>query len=239
MKTLAEVTSTIDVGAAYRGVRERLTPILATLDHAGWETGVPHCPEWTIRETVAHLVGVVDDAVNGNLAGAGTDPWTKIQVDKRAEVSGPQLLDDWNNYAPFVEARFSQIGLAGAQGVFDAVTHEHDLRHALSAPGGRDSDAIWIGIHFITDRLANRERIEMVLDGVAIRPVQNETDSSNTTDGAPGMAPLVLTATAFDALRIFCSRRTEAEIRSLQWSEDPSRVLAALPFALPQSALHE
>jgi uncharacterized protein (TIGR03083 family) len=239
MKTLAEVTNSIDVGGAYRGVRERLTPMLAALDPAQWETVVPHCPAWTVRQMLAHLVGVVDDAVHGNLGGVGTDAWTKVHVDKRADVSGPQLLDDWNTYAPFIEARFSEVGLGLAQGVFDVVTHEHDLRFALSAPGGRDSEAVWVGIQFISDRIATREQINMKLDGVAIRPVLNETDSSNTTDGAPGTAPLVLTATAFDALRIFSSRRTEAEIRSLQWSEDPSRVLTALPFVLPQSALHE
>ncbi len=239
----ADLVASIDVGEAYRGVRERLSPILAKLDHAGWEATVPHCPAWTVRETLAHLVGVVDDAVNGNLAGAGTDAWTKIQVDKRADVSGPQLLEDWNTYAPFVEARFTQIGLAGAQGVFDVVTHEHDLRFALSSPGARDSSAVWIGIAFISDRLAKREGIEMNLDGVSIPTAggpdgRSESDRNNT-DETPVMAPLVLTATAFDALRIFSSRRTEAEVRSLQWSADPSRVLTALPFALPQTALHE
>jgi uncharacterized protein (TIGR03083 family) len=228
-KTFPEILSGIDVGHAYRGARERLTPLLRELDHAGWEATVPHCPAWTVRETLAHLVGVVDDAVNGNLAGVGTDEWTKVQVDKRANISGPQLLEDWNTYAPFVEARFSQIGLAGAQGVFDVVTHEQDLRFAIAAPGARDSDAVWVGISFIAERIAQREQIEMNLDGVAIR----------IADGKPDMAPLMLTATAFDALRTFSSRRTESEIRSLQWSGDPSRVIGAVPFALPQAALHE
>jgi uncharacterized protein (TIGR03083 family) len=210
----------IDVGAAYRGVRERVSSMLSPISAAQWEQTVPHCPEWTVRQTLAHLVGVVDDAVNGNLAGAGTDEWTKVQVDKRADVTGPQLLDDWNTYAPFVEARFTQIGLAGAQGVFDVVTHEHDLRYAFDQPGARDADAVWVGISFIRQQISVKASLEMILDGVTV--------------ACPDHTPtLQLRATAFDALRTFSSRRTEAEIRALDWSADPEIVLSDVPFALP------
>ncbi len=210
----------IDVGAAYRGVRERVTALLTGIHQDGWNTVVPHCPEWTVRQTLAHLVGVVDDAVSGNLGGAGTDEWTKVQVDKRADISGPQLLDDWNTYAPFVEDRFTKIGLAGAQDVFDVVTHEHDLRFAFAAPGARDSDAVWVGIAFIQGRISEKTALEMMLDGIIVPCL--------------GVTPtLQLEATAFDALRTFSSRRTEAEIRALKWSADPSVVVGAVPFALP------
>jgi uncharacterized protein (TIGR03083 family) len=135
-KSLDEVLEQIDVGAAYQGIRERLSGLLSQLDEAGWEQPVPHCPDWTVRQTLSHLVGVVDDAIHGNLSGAGTNEWTKVQVDSRTEVSGPQLLTDWNEYAPFLEAALSSRGLGAAQAVFDAATHEHDLRFALGTPGG-------------------------------------------------------------------------------------------------------
>ncbi len=210
----------IDVGAAYRGVRERLTALLSPINDSDWERVVPHCPEWTVRQTLAHLVGVVDDAVNGNLAGAGTDEWTKVQVDKRADISGQQLLEDWNTFAPFVEDRFTKIGLAGAQGVFDVVTHEHDLRFTFNQPGARDSDAVWVGIAFIQNRMSAKIALEMVLDEIEV-PCRDATPT------------LTLESTAFDALRTFSSRRTETEIRALKWSADPVAVLANVPFALP------
>jgi uncharacterized protein (TIGR03083 family) len=213
--------ATIDVGAAYRGVRERVSALLGPIDASQWEQFVPHCPQWTTRQTLAHLVGVVDDAVNGNLGGAGTDEWTKVQVDKRATTTGVQLLDDWTTYAPFVEERFTQMGLTGAQGVFDVVTHEHDLRFALDAPGHRDSDAVWVALSFIQGRIANKTGVELIVDGVVIPSL---AESANLT----------LRTTAFDVLRTFSSRRTEAEIRALDWSADPSDVIAQLPFALPQ-----
>jgi uncharacterized protein (TIGR03083 family) len=216
----------IDVGAAYRGLRERLTDLLLPLIGDGWNEKVPHCPNWTIRETVAHLVGVVDDGVNGNLAGAGTDEWTKVQIDKRVHVSGPQLLDDWNTYGPLMDARLTEVGLQSAQALFDAATHEHDLRFALNSPGSRDSDAVWVAVDFIRARIASRSGVALTLDGLVVVPSSVRTQ-------------LHLTSSAFDAMRVFGSRRTEPEIRSLNWSGDPSPVLATLPFALPTVALGE
>jgi uncharacterized protein (TIGR03083 family) len=232
--TWNEIVSSIDVGAAYRGVRERVTELLSGIDETTWELVVPHCPDWTIRQTLAHLVGVVDDAVNNNLAGAGTDEWTKVQVDKRANITGAQLLNDWTSFGPFVEARFTQIGLAGAQGVFDAVTHEHDLRHALGQPGARTSDAITVAVEFVRTRLSAKANVSFVVTyeagdiQVAADSGSQEAEDSRT-----------LAASQFDVVRTFSSRRTETEIRQMSWSADPTPVLGHLPFALPKSALSE
>ena len=221
-----ERIGSIDVGGAYRRVRERVSALLAPLDRDGWEQRVPHCPEWTIRETVAHLVGVVDDGVNGNLSGVGTDAWTKVQVEKRAHIAGPQLLDDWNTYGPLMEARLSEVGLALAQAIFDVATHEHDLRFAINTPGFRDSDAVWVAIHFVRTHIAATSDLAMTLDGLEVVP------SSHSPQ-------LRLTSSAFDAMRVFASRRTKPEIRSLDWGGDPSPVLRMLPFALPTVSLGE
>jgi uncharacterized protein (TIGR03083 family) len=226
IRSINERLAQIDAGAAYRGVRERVTGLLSDLDPTGWEQRVPHCPEWTIRETLAHLVGVVDDAVHGNLAGAGTNEWTRIQVAKRVGIPGATLLDDWNTYGPFMEGRLSQMGLAAAQGVFDAVTHEHDLRFALGTPGSRESDAVWVAAHFVHTRMASRANIGLILDGFEALP-----------EGSP--ATVTFIGSAFDAIRIFASRRTEAQIRGLNWSGDPSSVLNATPFGVPTVELTE
>jgi uncharacterized protein (TIGR03083 family) len=238
--TWNEIVGAIDVGAAYRGVRERITELLTGIDEATWEQAVPHCPEWTVRQTLAHLVGVVDDAVNNNLAGAGTDEWTKVQVDKRADTTGAQLLNDWTSYGPFVEARFTQIGLAGAQGVFDAATHEHDLRHALGYPGARTSDALKVAVEFIRTRLAEKANVNLVVTDEAggIR-VAADSFAQDGPTGPTTLMPITLTATMFDVVRTFSSRRSEAEIRQLHWSTDPAPVFGHLPFALPKSALSE
>jgi hypothetical protein len=124
------------------------------------------------------------------------------------------------------EARLSEIGFARTQAVFDAATHEHDIRFAIGQPGARSSDAVWVGVHFICTRIASEVDVALILDGIeAISP--------------RSAASLLLTASPFDAIRLFASRRTEAEVRSLAWSADPVSVLKALPFVLPAQALGE
>jgi uncharacterized protein (TIGR03083 family) len=222
-----------DVGQAYCEIRERVTELCTGLSPQDWERVTPHCPDWTIRETLAHLAGVVDDGINGNLEGVATEPWTAAQIAKRADKSGDEILEEWNTWAPFVEDRATNVGLGFAQMVFDAVTHEQDLRFALGKPGARDSTALRIGIFFFQRRLpGNAEQAgvicpQIIVDGTPL-----------FADPAPGA--LTLAAPMFDVIRAIGSRRTLDEIASLNWSGDPRAVMSALlPFAPPATALGE
>lgn len=217
---------TIDVGAAYLGVRQRLTAMLEVLTPQQWEQTVPHCSAWTVRQTLSHLAGVVDDAINANLAGVGTDPWTAVQVAKRESLTGPEILEEWAKWAPFVEARFTQLGLAGAQGVFDAVTHEQDLRFGLNQPGGRDSEALRVGLYFIASRLATKVEAQLIVDGV---PVFSNVAAPSFT----------LTASLFDTIRAASSRRSASEMACMALEGDRDAFMAIVPFALPGESLAE
>ncbi len=184
--------------------------------------------------TVAHLAGVVDDGINGNLEGVASEAWTAAQIAKRADVSGPEILEEWNTWAPFVEDRATKVGVGGfGQMIFDADTHEHDLRFALNKPGARDSVALRIGLAFFQKRLPNNAETagvlcpQIVVDGTPL-----------FADSASGS--LTLSASMFDVVRSIGSRRTLEEIASLEWSADPRAVMSALlPFAPPALALGE
>lgn len=224
------VLATIDVGAAYRDLRERVTAFLAGLSEAQWGQVVPHCPEWTVRQTVAHLAGVIDDAVNQNMEGVATPAWTQTQVNKRSVHTGPAIVEEWNTFAPFVEAVATQRGMALSQLLFDAATHEHDLRHALSVPGARNSTAIAVAVGFVTRRLADRpggSPIHIVIDG--------ERWSGDDAETVP-----TLTASAFDVVRSVGSRRARQQVEALQWSTRDPVTLDALPFfGYPPVAISE
>jgi uncharacterized protein (TIGR03083 family) len=222
-----------DVGQAYCELRERVTELCTGLSPEQWERKTPHCPDWTIRETLAHLAGVVDDGINGNLEGVATEPWTAAQIAKRADKTGPEILDEWNTWAPFVEDRATNVGLGFAQMVFDAVTHEHDLRFALAKPGARDSTALSIGLHFFQVRLpVMAEKVgvlcpQIIVDGAALF-------------ANPAPSALCFTGSMFDVVRSMGSRRTLDEIAALNWSADPRAVMSLLlPFAPPATALGE
>ncbi len=226
------VFSTIDVGAAYRDLRGRITLLLADRTESDWEMIVPHSPEWTIRQTVSHLSGIVDDALNGNMAGVATDPWTAAHVAKREGISGPSILEEWNTYAPFVDARATDVGLQLAQLLFDATSHEQDIRFALQVPGGRDATSMMVATYFMAKNVSEKAAGLGVGIGLFIDEVDVVAEINGDRDSEG--ADLTLRASAFDFVRSFGSRRTIPQILALDWTGDPTALLEkVLPFQVP------
>ena len=225
-----ESLAAIDVGLAYRELRERVTALLAGRNADDWERTVPHCPEWNVRQTLAHMSGVVDDAINQNMKGVATAPWTQAHLDKRAGCDGQEILDEWTTCAPFVEAVATKRGMALSQLLFDAATHEHDLRHALGVPGARDSTAVSVGLGFVVGVLAGR---------AGGSPVHIIVDGAEFTGNAAANTP-TLTASAFDVIRTFGSRRSREQVEALDWSSSKPATLDALTFfGYPPVAINE
>ncbi len=231
----------IDVGVAYRDARNRIIETVATLTREHWEQQVPHCPAWTVRETLAHLAGVADDGINGNMEGVASEPWTAVQVAKRAGIAGPDIVAEWQFSGPFVDARASELGLTLAQLVFDTVTHEHDLRFALDMPGARDSDAMLVALAFIARVLPT----SAAAVGIGLQVLIPNPAGGGPLHALPSIAsgkslrPLTLRSTLFDLVRMSASRRSEEQIREMDWSDDPTPVLSLLPFSLPEYTLPE
>ncbi len=58
-----------DLAWLYRDTRERLTSLVSGLDEAALAAPVPTCPGWRVRDVVAHLAAIVEDALAGRLTG--------------------------------------------------------------------------------------------------------------------------------------------------------------------------
>src|SRR5688500_18037239 len=196
-----------EVAAAYRGVRERVTTLVEAGDA---DAVVPGCPAWSVKDVVGHLAGVIADILDGRLDGVATDPWTAAQVDARRETSLADVLAEWNARAPEVEAIVDGFGGAGHQLVFDAVTHEHDVRGALHRPGATDTDAVRIGAGFgVPGYLAVVAERKLPALGVS---------TPSGASWASGDQPSVrLRATEFELLRALTGRRTVDQVRALEW----------------------
>ena len=217
------------MGAAYRGTRERIAELVRDLDESALATVVPACPEWTVKDVVAHVTGVVDDALAGRLEGVATDPWTAAQVGARRSAPIADIVAEWNEKAPGFEALLDDLGPSGAQAVFDCVTHEHDLRGALRSPGARDSDAVAIAMTFIGPTFASTGT-----------PARLRTPRGESW--GPEDAVASLTAEPFDIMRAASGRRSLEQIRAMDWTGDVDAVLPAFaygPFKPPQTPLDE
>jgi uncharacterized protein (TIGR03083 family) len=191
---------TIDLGVLYRTCRERVTELVSGPD-VDPELVVPATPNWTVRDVIAHLSGISEDAANGNMAGAPGDEWTAAQVTRHRGTSMADLLAMWQQYAPGMEAFFSAPGGAAmAAGVFDVHTHEADLRNALGLPLQIPADALaWAG-----------EGMRAGFAGVV---------------DAAGLPQVELPISDVEWFRGRLGRRTEAEVRAYPWPSDPDPYL--------------
>ncbi len=216
---------------AYKGVRTRVIEVVAAADPDAMQRVAPATPEWRAHDVLAHLVGVTADVVHGRLDGIATDAWTAAQVDARRDIASAALLDEWQQHAAvFDEMLAAAPAEIAGQAVFDATTHEHDLRHALAAPGARDSDAVAIGWAWICDARTRG-------GGPCFRFV---TEDGEVLVGV-GDDPPTVTASRFELLRASSGRRSASEIAAYTWDRTavPERLIAAPIFTLRAAPLAE
>jgi hypothetical protein len=182
----------------YQAARMRITE-LAT-DDVG-HLPVPATPLWNVHDVIAHVTGVVADALAGNTEGAGSDPWTEAQVQRARDRTISDMLAEWSTNAPTIEALLSSpAGTAVARAVVDVHTHEADLLQALGKPVTLPAEFLnWAG--------------PSLMDGFHAAVAERE------------LAPVQVQASPFEVCRGRLGRRTIDEVCSYAWSTDPAPYL--------------
>jgi hypothetical protein len=188
----------IDLGAAYRGARERITRMVS--DEVS-DLPVAATPAWNLHDVVAHVTGVADDAVAGNMAGAPGEAWTAAQVARGQGRTVAEMVAGWQEKGPFVEAFLSSPdGASRAAAVFDVHTHECDLLTALGRPIAVPPDVLsWVAGQF-------RSGLDAAIE-------------------AAGLPPVSLEVSDLELFRARLGRRTLGEVRAYGWSADPEPYL--------------
>lgn len=190
-------------GAAYERVRELVTG----LDDRQAGTVVPACPEWTVRELLAHMVGLGADVLRGDEPDDHNSTWTQRQVDERSDRSVADLLEEWATVAEPLQQWMRENT---TRPLGDIVIHEQDLRGAVGVPGGQDTD----GLASLRDRMVRGFALQ-VRD---LPPVALVGDQwSWCSSGAPEDAAVVVRAPDFDLTRAVMTRRSETQLRG--WTE--------------------
>ena len=213
------------IGKLYAAGRERITELVSQLSQEDAARAVPACPAWTVQDLVAHLAGVSADILAGNLEGLTTEPWTQAQVDARRDRGMGELLAEWAEAGPQVEAlsvHFPEF--VGTQWLLDVTTHEQDLRGALGTPGARDTEALRHVLAFLV-----REGLSASLR-VRGLPTLEVRAGDLVIPAGDGPAAAVLEAEPFELLRALTGRRSERQIAALGWSADPAPYLPAFTF---------
>lgn len=217
--------NTATAAEGYRQVRENITLLLA--DHPG--TGdriVPACPQWTVRDVVAHLTEICDRVITR----FGGEP---CPVPEAASVA--ELLRLWNERGSEADTLLAADGEGKSRGdimVMDAFTHELDLRYALGVPLP-ETHAAWLrGFEVLVSGLG------AALKGHGLPGMRIETEGATWIAGTEPVAA-VLSGPPADLYRSLAGRRSPAQITALSWLGDPEPWLRAFtwgPFAPPEEA---
>ncbi len=143
---------------AYIALRGRVIDLIRSAPDEDSVRVVPSCPAWSTSALVAHMMGVNEDILAGRMEGVTTDAWTQAQVDRHTGESLRQLADGWESIAADFDALLPHIPApVNSQLVMDAVTHEHDLRHALGSSDARDTDAVNVALGWLLDMAETKQ----------------------------------------------------------------------------------
>jgi uncharacterized protein (TIGR03083 family) len=210
----------VDRGAAYAEGRRRITDMVRLLHDARLEAPVPACPEWRVRDVIAHLAGICADVLAGNVDGSPSERWTAAQVDARRGLPVPRILEDWERDAAPIEGAVAPYRPT-SRWVFDLVTHEHDLRGALGVPRGPWSQADTIALSFLLTRFGG------VLQATGRRALRIRLPDQDHVLGV-GEPIATLRTDPHTLIRALPGRRSLSQLHALDWSGEPTPHLSLL-----------
>ena len=232
---------------AYEQGVDEVSALLEGLDDEALETVVPACPDWSVGDLLAHLVGVAEDSADGGYFADAMDAW-RTPASRRLGRCGPPDTSTGIGTAPATTlvGRLSRHGsdwagrCAGAPGWSARRRHGWSpprpptcpctwptLREALGQPAESGSAISRFGFaayrQWLRQRLVHQQLPALLLsDGRHDWPV-GRGDPAGT-----------VTAPADELFRMITGRRSRAEIRRYDWTVDPTPYLAVIsPYPLP------
>ncbi len=225
----------------YDETRERICA-LAGADPAAADRRVPACPEWRVKDVVAHLAGLAADWRAGNLTTYGTDEWTAAQVEERRERGLAEVVAEWAEHAAAIAPALADPAAAGvptympAVVITDLAAHEHDIRHALDRPGARDSQAVQVGLG------SHVGGLRLHFGGLGLPPLRVVAEGWREWMVGRGEPVATVRGSAFELFRATGGRRTPEQVRALDWEGDAEPFVADFlqrPYGWPDTAIDE
>jgi uncharacterized protein (TIGR03083 family) len=223
-----------EMAAAYAGARTRIEELVGTLGEDDLARRVPACPDWNVKELVAHVTGIAADTLAANIAEMGRPDWTEKQVAERRERRIEEILAEWNELGPQLEqAADGWHPTAASALIGDVIVHEHDIRGALGDKNARDTDGVVIATSFYARNFGKRLK-DAGLPTVIVKCGDHEWTAGREEPQGYVRAPL------FEMLRGLTGRRTSDEVKGFDWTIDAAQYLDLFPmYPVTETSLDE
>ncbi|MFW2381460.1 MAG: maleylpyruvate isomerase family mycothiol-dependent enzyme [Acidimicrobiales bacterium] len=205
----------------YAAVRDELIDALAAINDSSASQIVPACPEWTVKDVVAHLCGLNAELLAGVPGRLGSDEATARQVGDRESADLKQVIDEWTHMADAIGERLSEDETMAIALLADLVIHVYDLAEVLDQPTVKAATATPTSAHRYVPGLQKR-----VADrtGVALTVDLSDGTSWPAPDGDAPTAVTVRTS-PHEFLRGVTGRLRREEVQAFDWSTDPTDIL--------------
>jgi uncharacterized protein (TIGR03083 family) len=203
----------------YLESERRVEDLVGALDPARLDVLTPACPEWSVRDVLAHLAGAAASFGTPSYAGAGTDAWAAEHVQSRRGVPVADLLAERRACSPALE-QLPPDHRGWLPAVHDALSHEADIRGAVGAPG-LPADALAAAFGLLEPVLRSRFRTL----GTTVLELDGQPRSFG--DGEP---VLVVQAPLFEFWRGVFGRRSDRQLRSWVSAGDAAAFAQVLPL---------
>lgn len=132
----------VDPADLYDHERRSFVAFLESRSATDLTLTVAATPDWSVRDVLAHVVGITADLNAQRFGGGDGDRWTAVQIASRRADSLDDLAREWNREAPTFEDGLRLFGYDfGAHYLGDLLQHIGDVHVALGlSPARGDVD---------------------------------------------------------------------------------------------------
>jgi uncharacterized protein (TIGR03083 family) len=233
---------------AYGAEKALLTALVRELDEGGLAKTVPACPDWSVRDLLAHLVGTCQAQAedtsppeaesdfmkiligwNEPARTAARNRWAGEMVTVREGASVEDLLEEWDRWEKASVATVNRGGLSSMRLpwlVSDLVTHAQDVRGAVGRPGEPGREAGQLALKTLLFQFDIRVTATEL-------PVLRVVDADGKVLSGKSGTGATLSGTRHELLRAFAGRRSLEQIRPMLSGEGAEYYVVHVPLYDP------
>ncbi|MCD2192415.1 maleylpyruvate isomerase family mycothiol-dependent enzyme [Actinomycetospora endophytica] len=221
---------------AYRSAHGRVAALVTGLGEPELAWTVPACPDWTVRDLVAHLVGTAADVTARRTEGMPGPAWAAAQIARLEGRPVAELLTEWEEHAPgTAEAIEDRRVPAGV--LHDLLVHEGDLVEALGAsqpPWDGWANAARLVVRQVVRGIRGSHSLVVRSAGTEWRSPDDPGERRGPSAGAAAATRSTVTVDFYELYRGLHSRRSRAQMRRWEWDGSPEPWVDALPMFGPR-----